>query len=114
MSWPCQRSTWYCGDEITDRLDGRELIRCRIQEEVKRYNESPTEVFHGLVQPEESERILNGFRLRTSRVLNWEVQFERACSSFVRNGFLLIVDGRLQRWLIPQETPWASLNLLGR
>jgi hypothetical protein len=72
----------------------RELIRCRIQEEVERYNESPAEVFHGLVQPEESERILNGFRLRTSRLLNWEVQFERACSSFLRNGFLLIVDGR--------------------
>ena len=71
----------------------RELIRCRIREEVERHNESPAEVFRGLVQPEESERILNGFRLQTSRPLNWEVQFERACSSFRRNGFLLIVDG---------------------
>ena len=72
----------------------RELIRCRIQEEVERHNESPAEVFRGLVQPEESERILNGFRLQTRRLLDWEVQFERACSSFHRNGFLLIVNGR--------------------
>ena len=72
----------------------RELIRCRIREEVQRHNESPAEVFHGLVQPEESERILNGFRMHGPRLLNWEVQFERACSSFLRNGFLLIVNGR--------------------
>lgn len=72
----------------------RELIRCRIREEVERHNESPREVFEGLVQPEESERILNGFRMRTLRPLEWEAQFERACASFERNGFLLIVDGR--------------------
>ncbi len=72
----------------------RELIRCRIREEVERHNESPAEVFQGLVQPEESERILNGFRMQTRRPLQWEVQFERACSSFMRNGFLLIVNGR--------------------
>lgn len=72
----------------------RELIRCRIQEEVERHNQSPSEVFQGLVQPEESERILNGFRMQARRVLSWEVQFERACSSFLKNGFLLIVNGR--------------------
>ena len=71
----------------------RELIRCRIREEVERHNESPAEVFQGLVQPEESERILNGFRLQKRRPLSWEAQFERACSSFERNGFLLIVNG---------------------
>lgn len=72
----------------------RELIRCRIREEVERYNQSPAEVFHGLVQPEESERLLNGYRMGVHRQLNWEVQLERACSSFLRNGFLLIVNGR--------------------
>jgi len=72
----------------------RELIECRIREEVERHNQAPSEIFCGLVQPEESERILNGFRMRASRPLDWEVQFERACSSFLRNGFLLIVNGR--------------------
>jgi len=72
----------------------RELIRSRVQQEVERYNQSLPEVFFGLVQPEESEQILNGFRMRTKRPLDWHAQFERACSSFERNGFLLLVDGR--------------------
>jgi hypothetical protein len=76
----------------------RELIRSRVREEVDRHNQalldgSAPEIFCGLVQPEESERILNGFRMKTQRPLDWQVQVERACSSFERNGFLLIVDG---------------------
>ena len=65
-----------------------------MREEVERHNQTMPEVFCGLVQPEESERILNGFRMRDKRRLDWEVQFQRACASFDRNGFLLIVDGR--------------------
>jgi len=72
----------------------KELIRSRVQQEVERHNESLPEVFCGLVQPDESERILNGFRMRARRPLDWTVQFDRACRSFEKNGFLLIVDGR--------------------
>jgi len=75
-------------------MTAKELIRSRVQQEVERYNQSRPEVFCGLVQPEESEQILNGFRMRTKRPLDWKVQFERACCSFERNGFLLLVDGR--------------------
>ncbi len=75
-------------------ITARELIRTRVREEVERHNQSMPEVFCGLVQPEESERILNGFRMKAQRPLDWEVQFAKACSSFERNGFLLIVDGR--------------------
>src|SRR2546425_2018431 len=76
------------------RITIRELIRSRVRQEVERHNQSLPEVFCGLVQPEESEQILNGFRMKVQRPLDWEVQFERACSSFERNGFLLLVDGR--------------------
>ena len=72
----------------------RELIRSRVQQEVERHNLTLPEVFRGLVQPEESEQILNGFRMRVNRPLDWQAQFERACSSFNRNGFLVLVDGR--------------------
>lgn len=75
-------------------MTAKELIRSRVQQEVEQHNQSLPEVFRGLVQPEESEQILNGFRMRTKRPLDWKVQFERACSSFERNGFLLLVDGR--------------------
>ncbi len=32
--------------------------------------------------------------MKAPRPLDWEVQFERACTSFERNGFLVLVDGR--------------------
>lgn len=71
----------------------RELIRGRLRQEVERYNQALPETFQGLVQPEESEQILNGFRLKTQRPLDWEVQCRRAWSSFEKNGFLVLVDG---------------------
>jgi hypothetical protein len=72
----------------------RDLIRSRLQQEVERYNQALPETFQGLVQPEESEQILNGFRPKTKRPLDWEAQCRRAYSSFEKNGFLVLVDGR--------------------
>lgn len=72
----------------------RDLIRGRLQQEVERYNQALPEMFQGLVQPEESEQILNGFRMKTKRPLDWEVQCRRAFSSFEKNGFLVLVDGK--------------------
>ncbi len=71
----------------------RELIRSRVQQEVARHNRSLPDIFRGLVQPEESEQILNGFRMKARRPLDWKLQYDRACRSFARNGFLLLVDG---------------------
>jgi hypothetical protein len=72
----------------------RALIRGRLQQEVERFNQALPETFRGLVQPEESEQILNGFRMKTKRPLDWEAQCRRAYSSFERNGFLVLVDGK--------------------
>jgi hypothetical protein len=52
----------------------RDLIRGRLQQEVERYNQALPEIFQGLVQPEESEPILNGFRMKTKRPLDWDMQ----------------------------------------
>ena len=71
----------------------RDLIRGRLQQEVERYNKALPETFQGLVQPDESEQVLNGFRMKTKRPLDWEAQCRRACSSFEKNGFLVLVDG---------------------
>ncbi len=72
----------------------RDLIRGRLQQEVERYNQALPETFEGLVQPEESEQILNGFRMKTRRPLDWEAQCRRAWSGFEKNGFLVLVDGK--------------------
>ncbi len=65
----------------------RDLIRDRLQQEVERYNQALPEIFQGLVQPEESEQILNGFRMKTKRPLDWEVQCRRAYSVSRRTVF---------------------------
>ena len=70
----------------------RELIRVFVQQEVKRFNESGSEAFRGLVQPEESERILNGVRERP--VLDWEKQFTKVITAFKSNGFVVLLDER--------------------
>jgi hypothetical protein len=69
----------------------REIIRLRVRQEVDRFNRSESEVFQGLVQPEETERVLNGVR-PTHRFLDWEKQYAIAISAFESNGFLVLVD----------------------
>jgi hypothetical protein len=76
----------------TASLTLRELIRLRVQQEVTRFNESDFEVFRGLVQPEEPERILNG--VRTRPLLDWQKQFTKAIAAFQGNGFLVLIDDR--------------------
>src|SRR5262249_37599710 len=71
----------------------RDIIRNRVRQEVERHNQDLPEIFTGLVQPEESEQVLNGFRMHKKRPLDADAQVQRACASFQKNGFLLLVDG---------------------
>ncbi len=81
-------------DVLTERITVRELIRARVQQEVRDYNLRQPEYFRGLVQPTDSERTLNGFKVRQRRRIDPEKQFERAVESFYRNGFLVLVNDR--------------------
>ena|ERR1700730_16226766 len=76
----------------TTNLTLREIIRLRVQQEVARFNAAEYEVFQGLIQPEESERILNG--VRTRPVLDPQKQFAKAIAAFKGNGFLVLLDDR--------------------
>lgn len=76
----------------TSTATPREIIRHRVQQEVERFNRSDVEVFRGLIQPEETERIINGVRERP--VLDWQKQYAKAIAAFQGNGFLVIVDDR--------------------
>lgn len=71
----------------------RELIRRRVQDEVEEFNRKQSDVFYGLIQPTETERVLNGYRLKARRQLSWENQYEKAVNAFETNGFFVIVDG---------------------
>jgi hypothetical protein len=51
-------------------------------------------VFQGLVQPEGTERVLNGYVVRTPRRIDPETQTALAERAFAGNGFLVLVGGR--------------------
>ncbi|MCW3820756.1 hypothetical protein ONA91_40660 [Micromonospora sp. DR5-3] len=75
-----------------ERLALREVIRRRVFQEVAEHNARQSEVFRGLVQPGDTERTLNGWRMSKPRRVDAEEQFRRAVEAFGRNGFVVLVD----------------------
>jgi hypothetical protein len=54
---------------------------------------SPTR-FRGLVQPTDSERTLNGYRLKQPRAINATAQLAKAIAAFQGNQIIMLVDDR--------------------
>ena len=78
-----------------ERVTVRELIRARVHQEVRDHNaHRQAQVFRGLVQPTETERELNGYRMRTPRRIDPEKQTEAALTAFRRGHVLLLVGDR--------------------
>lgn len=76
---------------LTERITVRELIRSRVYQEVQDYNLKQPDVFRGLVEPTDSERALNGFKLRKGRQIDWQQQFDKALEAFQQNRVLILV-----------------------
>lgn len=81
-------------DCLTERLTVRELIRARIYQEVQDYNLKQPEYFRGLVEPTHAEKVLNGYKLKAKRKIDWEEQYQKALEAFERNGFFVLVGDR--------------------
>ena len=77
-----------------ERITVQDLIRARVYREVHEYNLDQPEYFHGLIQPSDAERSLNGFKMRRRRRIDPDKQFELAKRAFYTNGFILLVDDR--------------------
>jgi hypothetical protein len=77
-----------------ERITIRDLIRERVLHEVEEYNRRKPEAFQGLVQPTESERTLNGYRLKHPRAIDAAAQFAKAIDAFRGNQIIMIVDDR--------------------
>ena len=75
-----------------NHISVRELIETRVREEVENYNAKQPEVFNMLIQPSLAERVLNGFRFKEKKKINWREQYEKAIHAFDRNGFIVLVD----------------------
>ena len=84
-------------DVLAETITVRELIRSRVYQEVQDYNlrgRTGGGEFRGLVTPTDTERTLNGAKLRKRREIDWKQQFEKACDAFGRNGFFVLIDDR--------------------
>jgi hypothetical protein len=79
---------------LTERITVRELIRSRVYQEVQDHNLRDREVFRGFVQPTDSERALNGWKLKDARSIDWKRQFELAVEAFEKNQVLILIDDR--------------------
>jgi hypothetical protein len=79
----------------TESVTVGELIRARVHQEVRRHNaERASRPFRGLVQPTETERVLNPSPRDRFRRVDADRQTEVALSAFTRGQVLVLVDDR--------------------
>jgi hypothetical protein len=78
----------------SERITVRDLIRERVSHEVEEYNRQKPDTFRGLVQPSDSERTLNGYRLKQPRAIDAATQLAKAIDAFRGNQIIMIVDDR--------------------
>jgi hypothetical protein len=79
-------------DFVKPHIKVRDLIRERVYQEVSRYNCSRPEYFRGLVQPQDSEQVFNGYKLPKQRLIDREQQYKRALQVFERSGFMILIN----------------------
>jgi hypothetical protein len=99
---------------LTETITVRELIRSRVYQEVKDFNAKRTEHFRGLIQPTDTEETLNGFKLKKSREIDWNKQYEKALAAFEQNQILILVNER-QAESLDEEitiTPQSEVSFL--
>ena len=89
-----QKTNTFTLDCLTEKMTVRELIRARIYQEVQDYNQKEPDYFRGLVEPTDAERVLNGYKLKARRKIDWQAQYERALTAFDRNGFFVLVGDK--------------------
>ena len=87
-----------------ERITVRDLIRQRVCHEVEEYNRRKPDTFRGLVQPTDSERTLNGYRLRQPRTIDATTQLAKAIDAFQGNQIIMLVDDR-QVESLDEEVP---------
>ena len=75
-----------------ERITVRDFIHQRVRHEVEEYNRRKPNTFRGLVQPTDSERTLNGYRLKQPRAIDASAQLAKAIDAFAGNQIIMLVD----------------------
>ena len=71
-----------------------DILKARVFQEVEKYNDKLPTIFNGLVQPDDAETILNGYKMKTKRKIDPEKQFYVACDAFSKNAFFILIDNK--------------------
>jgi hypothetical protein len=79
-------------DLPSERMKVRDLIQARVYREVDAFNSNQHDVYRGLVQPDQTEVTLNGFKMQKKRRIDPEKQYLIALDAFVKNGYFIIVN----------------------
>ncbi|HEX5105498.1 MAG TPA: hypothetical protein VFV87_16885 [Pirellulaceae bacterium] len=79
---------------LSERMTVRELIRSRVYQEVQDYNQRQPAEYHGLVQPTDAERTLNGYRLKKARQIDFREQLAKAIAAFGANQVLVLINDK--------------------
>ena len=75
-----------------EKISLRELVHLRVTQEVEEFNSRQPAVFRMLVQPNDTERTLNGYKFHKPRFVDADTQYEKAIEAFEGNGFIVLVD----------------------
>lgn len=78
----------------SELLTVKDIIEARVNAEVKSYNEKLPEIYRGLVQPQDAELALNGYKLKVKKKVDAEKQVYIALAAFQQNGFFVLIDNQ--------------------
>jgi hypothetical protein len=78
----------------SDTVTIKDVIEARVKQEVENYNKKLPEYFNGLVEPNDAEKTINGYKLRGKKGIDAEKQVYVALDAFQKNAFFVLVDNQ--------------------
>jgi hypothetical protein len=70
----------------------KEIISSRVTSEVETYNQRLPQYFQGLVQPEATEKTINGYKMPKRKLIDAEQQVYIALDAFIHNAYFVLID----------------------
>lgn len=78
----------------TDFVTVQDIITGRVIKEVENYNSKLPAYFNGLIEPSDAEKTLNGYKLKSKKIIDAEKQVYVALDAFQRNVFFVLIDNQ--------------------
>lgn len=72
----------------------KDIIEARVRQEVDNYNKKLPEYYNGLVEPTDSEKTINGYKLKSKKTIDPEKQVYVALDAFQKNGFFVLINNQ--------------------